>query len=48
MAHCIAKANEVCPEGYRIDSENERSGVEVRGFRGRSYTQNSMRITCKE
>ena len=47
MARCIAKANEVCPEGYSIDGQDQRTGVEVRGFRGGSSTQSTMNITCK-
>ena len=47
MAPCIVKANEVCPQGYTIDGQDGRTGVEVGRFGGGTYTQSTMRITCK-
>jgi len=47
MARCIAKANEMCPQGYNIDGQDGRTGVEVGRFGGGTYTQSTMRITCK-
>jgi len=47
MAQCITKANEVCPQGYNIDGQDQRTGVQVSGYGGGTYTQSTMRITCK-
>ena len=46
-AKCIEKANEVCPGGYDVTDEKEKTGVDVGLYGGGSYTQTTMEIQCK-
>jgi hypothetical protein len=47
MSQCIAKANEVCPKGYTVDDQKQRTGWGFSQYGGGSRTESSMQVTCK-
>ena len=47
MSQCIAKANEVCPNGYAIEDQKQRTGWAFSQYGGGSRTESAMQITCK-
>ena len=47
MAQCIAKANEVCPQGYNIDGQGQRTSVQLEGAGAGTHIHSTMRISCK-
>jgi len=47
MAQCIAKANEVCPSGYTVDKQDQRTGWGFSQYGGGSRTESAMTVTCK-
>lgn len=44
---CIARANEVCPQGYDIASTDRRTSWRFNRWGGGSSTSGSMTIHCK-
>lgn len=47
MAQCFAKANEVCPNGYTVDDQKQRTGWAFSQYGGGSRTESAMTVTCK-
>jgi hypothetical protein len=46
-AKCIEKANEVCPNGYSIDGQDQRTGWSFNRYGGGTVSATTMTVTCK-
>jgi hypothetical protein len=47
VAKCIAKANEICPDGYVIDGDSKETSWSFNRYGGGSSTARTMTITCR-
>jgi hypothetical protein len=44
---CVAKANELCPKGYTIENESNKTQVSFNAWRGGSESEITLEVQCK-
>lgn len=44
---CVTKANELCPKGYTMSNETNKTQMSFNAWRGSSESEISLEVQCK-
>ena len=44
---CVAKANELCPKGYTMSNETNKTQMSFNAWRGSSESEITLEVQCK-